>query len=409
MESLKRKNIVEILVILMMFTGCASEDIPAVTNEASEVIATIGTESETVIETSVQETESSIIEEPVETLPPRTQEMIDAAWNERLNYNGSGADNIPVIDFEEVDMDWGYIYRICLDDDAYPGLSEAVQQEQQIGIDYINDVDSSFIVRQYKHKINRCDNRVLSIRDWIFMADAVDGGERISDVTYHTWDYSGQELNITDVVTDFTNFVQVVMPLIADAIPEASNVDINEVIEGLIHSNPDDIDFYLTSSTLNFVCHYYDDTQGAVVPVIIRVNYREYADLFNPEYLPGDGLMLSDAYLEERYLGNLTNRIDFYRHDQEYDSPEGCDWLVSNYRNGNYMIVCYSSSRLIHERADGIYNTDTPRYLIVLYDADSCEEIGSQEVDNLTSFCTNTDAFSLDTILNFVAALSNDV
>ena len=390
MESFKRKYIVEILVISLMFTGCTSDELPAVTNEASEVIATTGTESETVIETSVQETESSVVEEPVETLPPRTQEMIDAAWDERLNYNGSGIDSIPSIEGQWYIPD-RCIASISIEDDDYQCLSDSLYEMQQ---NIIDNLDQSVNIKLF-YDITRCDNRVLSVRYSIWCPTDNSYNRNIN----HTYDYSGKELLFTDIVIDYPTFIQTVTPLINDALPEEENDNGREIIDGLIHSNPDDIDFYLTDRTFDFICRYYEAENDVSRSVIIHVNYRTYADLFYPEYLPGDGVLFS-----------IMNRVPVFinkmRHDDVYDSTGSSQpLLISNYNDRNYLIVFYSSSYVSQEGSVGNYNTGIPGFLIVLYDADTGEEIGSQEAEGLAGFSTG--ALSLDTILNFVAEHSS--
>lgn len=107
---------------------------------------------------------------------------------------------------------------------------------------------------------------------------------------YMTWDYGGELLSFSDVIRDYDMFITTVSPLIQESLEDIDGVDAEEVLSSLIYT-PDDIDFdfYMTNDSLCFFVDYFmsdDDANVLTDSNMIAVPYREYADLFEPRYLP---------------------------------------------------------------------------------------------------------------------------
>lgn len=381
-----------LLVPILLLSGCSIVH--------SDCSLQLENGNETVMETAVQVTES-LEDEVTETIVSRSQEIIDSAWDNRLSYYGSGINSIPNIVIEESDVE-GYVYIVNIDDDLYPNLTDSVRQTQQDYIEILN-CEPDYIIRNYTHEIHRCDNRVLSISNWLFMSDGAENGMRISEVTYNTWDYNGRELYLTDIVCDYQCFITNIHSLIMDSLYESGVTDAEMQYDELLHySSPNDIDFYLTDDSLMLVLNNDNliNTSNNTDQEVIRIEikYKEYADLFNPEYLPSPGLMLSSQDVD---IVNVI--IDSFSHDEIYDSPAAMTFYIQNNDGTNYYLVAYESSFVMETRAAGDNGDGIPRYLVVLYEADTGEEVGSVQVEDIDVL--GRDTMNLNGVFEFVTSI----
>ena len=357
------------------------------------------TSNETAIESSVQVSES--LEDAVtETEISRSQEIIDSSWDNRLVYYGSGINSIPNIVIEEADVE-GYVFIVKVDDDSYPFLADAVQHTQQEYIEGLS-YESGYIIRNFTHEIHRCDNRVLSISNWLFMSDGIDNGMRISEVTYNNWDYNGQELYLTDVVCDYQQFVTNLHSLIVDSLSENGVIDAEtKYNELLYYSSPDDIDYYLTDDSLILVLNnIFTNASDSTIQdgIRIEIQYREYADLINPEYLPSPGIMLSSQNVDQ-----INENINSYSHDEIYDSPAAMAYYIQYNDDTCYYLIAYESSLVMEMGATGSSSNGIPRYLVVLYEADTGEEVGSVQVEDIDVL--GRDTMNLNGVFEFVTSI----
>ena len=388
-----KKHILISIVVVLLFSGCRmnSSDEP---ETLENVVSSTGT---IITEVSLESLSPECVVEETTEPRERTQEMIDAAWDERLNYNGSGLDIIPSVRVNNNITD-RWINEIYVDGVGYSELSSAVYQSQD-DLFEIYDVINNEDIEVYQN-VSRCDNRVLGIKTLIM--DRNHNQQMTRHYVYQTWDYNGRKLLLNDIVTDYQYFISTVSPLISDALVEFDSVVVSEVISDLYNTNPEDIDYYLTGNSLNLICEI-DDVYLNEEPseyVIVQVDYRRYADLFNPEYLPGDGLMITVQNLE-----SVNNRINTLRHDDVYDSPGGSIFLITNYYEHNYNVITYESSYVVEEGAVGNSNTGVSRYLLVLYDDDTGEEIGTATSNTIDGFASYSMDFAA--ILDFVAKYSS--
>ena len=316
-----KKNII-VYLLLCIFTSviissCSNQSSESsITSSESETITT--TTSETVTET----TEVTTIEDL------RTQDVIDAAWEARLNYCGSGLDSIPIV--SEMHNEYGYVFSV--DSADYPELA--------VSVDSIFEGATETV---YPH-IYRCDNRLISFR---------------CSSGFITLDYLGNELELEDIVSDYSYFMATVQPLLAEQYPEDEAVT--------------DIEFLYYYMTYDSVTLVYTLSVGIDSPdsqwISITLGYREYADLFKPCYLPGDGLLID--YFPTNYDLSADWCFDYYCDGYYYGFFNPI--FVMNYNESNYCVALYG------------LETDNPdedvRYIYVLYDMDSGVEIASQESD----------------------------
>lgn len=343
------KKSVVLILSMCMLAGCSSVDtVP----DTSVTEAPTTTTDETIIE----ETEADVYE--------RTQEMIDAAWEERLEYNGSGSDEIPEL---VVIMDASVCMSdISIDNDVYTELETAVDEyEAEV---YAADVD------MYRSHVLRCDNRVVCISSQI-----VKDQDRYTE--YITWNYTGERLCFSDVIRDYDVFINTVSPLILESLEDVDDVDAQEILSSLIYATDDvDFEFCMTDDSLCFFVEYsMSDEEGNVISdrSVITVPYREYADLFEPEYLPGDGIMMweSDYYDIEDTMGHSYAYGDYYN-----EVVLGTN--VSGLNGRNYMLIIMDNSTAAFEvDIDQHCTDDYPCPIIAIYDIDAGEIVYSEEID----------------------------
>lgn len=390
-----RRALFVVVLLAILLSGCV--------NETSDTFSNTGTEYENIIETSAQEAASVASESEEVNESPRTQESIDAAWLARLNYNGSGLDNIPSIVSNNYIPDDFRAFVVSVEDDDYAELNDSIWQAQMSLLETLDFESQDTVIVSFGSNIYRCDNRLLSMMThyYSFQMESEDVGERSYVCQYRTWDYNGQDLLLTDVINDYSYFIATVSPLIEDAFRDFDEISTDELIDSMLHNtNPEEVEYYMTAYSMYFACPYSgvssDEDEINRNKVWIQVDYEEYADLFNPEYLPGDGLMIS-GFIDD--VDGLTNRINLERYDSEYNHPTGNAYLVLNCNGEDYLLTIYGSEEAaIAGEAGGSY--DVPGFLIVLFDSDTGEEIGSQAVDTLLGFDVRIADYSV--ILQFV-------
>ena len=131
-----KKNIIVYLLLCAFMSGIIS----SCSNQSTETSIT-PSESESITTTTSEATTETTEVTTIEDL--RTQDVIDAAWEARLDYCGSGLDSIPAVSM--LTTDYGYILDV--DPENYPELAESVDSIE---------TDNPLIYR--------CDNRLISFR-----------------------------------------------------------------------------------------------------------------------------------------------------------------------------------------------------------------------------------------------------
>ena len=109
-----KRIIVFPLIAVIAFSGCAS----------SNGVFPQATESSSALSTSISEVTTA--ETSDTTISERTSESIEAAWDSRLDHDGSGLDEIP-----ELLVELDSVNRICdisIDNDAYMDLEESIDE-----------------------------------------------------------------------------------------------------------------------------------------------------------------------------------------------------------------------------------------------------------------------------------------
>lgn len=269
-----KKNII-VYLLLCAFTSAI---ISSCSNQSTETSIT-SSESESITTTTSEATTETTEVTTIEDL--RTQAVIDAAWEARLDYCGSGLDSIPII--SEIHNEYGYILNV--DPEYYPELAESVDSIFE---------DAAETVRQYSEDsgnyayvsswFDRCDNRLISFSRDITYTEFYDDGtyDLLWDKDYITLDYLGNELEFEDIISDYSYFMATIQPLLAEKYPEG------EVVTDIEY-----VDYFMNYDSATFI---YKLSVGIDSPreqtIRIALGYREYADLFNPCYLPGDGVII---------------------------------------------------------------------------------------------------------------------
>ena len=265
----------------------------------------------------------------------RTQEIIDDAWDSRLEFNGSGLEQVPCVNLSD----------LSVDGTDYQTLAGSVRQfETELFEAHVSDPS---------YLITRCDNRVLSVR---VTAD--------NDFYCGTWDFEGNRLYFDDIINDCDYFIYTLSPLISVSLPEEAEVEVEEIIANLLVAHEqEDFDFYLTKDYLCFFLDYTGIADGSREVenrrVEIRVDYREYADYFNPQYLPGEGTILSAAQTFE--IETAMDVDEDYIYGGQYDVMRN-GMFVNNFNGHNYIVFSMTSSE-DSSSVTLIYDTDSGEFV----------------------------------------------
>jgi hypothetical protein len=108
----------------------------------------------------------------------------------------------------------------------------------------------------------------------------------------------------------------------------------------------------------------------------ITIPYREYADLFEPEYLPGDGLMMwfsNDEGIEEIVGQRFTY--------DEYYNDIVCGTFVNNLNGRDYIVIWMQNSEAAFEvDIDLACADDYQSPILAVYDIDAAEVVYSEPI-----------------------------
>ncbi|SMC40927.1 hypothetical protein SAMN06296952_1086 [Oscillospiraceae bacterium] len=322
------RRLVIIVCFALLVASCSSTP-DVVTSESSG--SSVTTENTSTMESIPDGTTESFVE--------RTQEYIDAAWDSRLDYNGSGLDEIPDLALESIRYDYGLISDVTVENDSsYNGLAASIEEYEEglMETDYPS-VESDALSEQ----VMRCDNRIVCIRSYV----QVTSGYRIE---YITWDHAGEVLRFSDVITDYDLFIDTVSPLILESLGDLDEDVVDEIMSTLINaSESQDFVFYMTNDSLSFFVEYcYSDEEGTLVndSVEVTIPYREYADLFDPQYLPGNGAMIWEDPIAIRDLNSICLS------DEYYNSLIGGTFV--SYNGHDYAVIKVGSS-MVDALAEG--------------------------------------------------------
>lgn len=377
-----RNEIISVLVLLVLFTGCSSV---LFDDESSTVSESTENQSIENMVCASANTELSVDISDYDCIYERQQDQIEAAWEERLMYFGSGIDEILMEGIVETGEE--VREERLLINSNYSNLANTVDQQQQ---DIINSIESDDY--NINSTVYRCDNRLISVgigvRTW-------SGDDYQRSTGYYTWDYEGNMLCFTDVIRDYSVFVDTIRPLIVEAFADDAN-NVDGVIDSLNNNSfPDNIDYYMTYDSLRFFCGCEDGT----VARVISVSYRDYADLFNPEYLPGEGLMISVLSQQDMSVNDgCINQMELNGHDTIYNRPIGSVYLISNYNGADYILVAYAADT--YAELCEYDECNSLGFLLVLYDVESENEIGSRAMDNISGYSDSN--LCINQILDFI-------
>ena len=303
------KKIAIALISTILLAGCSTVK---ETEATSETITEVTTAEVTESETEITETETTVeITEPEETGYVRTQEQIDAAWEARLDYNGSGLEEIPLMNYK------GEHYSDAPEyDNIYAELTE---------------------IKDNIYRVTRCDNRVVSC----------DGFFEDGNVIGYNYDTYGNKLELEDVIVNKSLFDYFVTDYIRNVwYPSLSDHEKRYTTLWEVMDKYEEItdEWYLTADSLIFRIN---------ASVHLNISYRLFADFFNPEYLPGDGLMVA---LVERsgtdlQIGSSTVTIstEIIYGDASYDVESYFNeygtcirYWVQDIDGHNRLVMCFS-------------------------------------------------------------------
>ena len=244
-----KKRISMVLISTILLAGCSTVKETEVTSETvTEVTATEATENET----EIIDTETTVeITEPEETGYIRTQEQIDAAWEARLAYNGNGLEEIPLMNYK------GERYSDAPEyDNIYAELTE---------------------IKDNIYYVTRCDNRVVSYEGF-----SING-----NLTGYNYDAYGNKLKLEDVIVNKSLFDYFVTDYICNEwYPNLYDYEKNYATLLEVMDRYEEItdEWYLSADSLVYIIN---------ANMHLKISYRQFADFFNPEYLPGEGLMIA--------------------------------------------------------------------------------------------------------------------
>ena len=213
-----KKNIIVYLLLCAFMSGIIS----SCSNQSTESIIT-SSESESITTTTSEATTETTEETTIEDL--RTQDVIDAAWEARLDYCGSGLDSIPAESM--LTTDYGYILDV--DPENYPELAESVDSIFEDAAETVNGYSENPDNNAFIHSwFYRCDNRLISFSRSISNREYHDDGtfDATFEMDYITLDYLGNELEFEDIISDYSYFMATIQPLLAEKYPEGEVVRI---------------------------------------------------------------------------------------------------------------------------------------------------------------------------------------
>ena len=326
-------------------------------------------------ETDIEETQVSV----------SYREEAQASWEARLDYDGSGLDEIPYVVTNYNESFWR-ITDIDVVNEGYEDLAAAV-----------DDFESSVISEYTCHTIYtlyRCDNRILSL--------GVDSAESVPDeddmfmytprFETRTFDYQGNVLLFTDIVNDDYDYF---MSAASSVIREEFGRDADEMIEGLeAIDDPDSIKFYMGADSMVI---FLEDIVGYWET--IKIDYKTYADVFDPKYLPGDGTLVSQVFdPEDGYYAVPAE------HDDLYDDGHGY-FYVSYGDDQGYILAGYMSTQEALRIVDHEYYQESGR-LMVIYTEDY-EEVGEERLEYPLDGLAQS-YWSVERILNFTDNILNE-
>lgn len=312
-----------------------------------------------------------------------TLSLQEAAWQARLEYDGSGLEEIPSVNICIVDDH----YDLSLNDPDYPELSEAVtslyDDERSSFQDEHPELDrySDFVF------LKRCDNRILSYYRHMSVSDEDLDDIYASDV-YRTFDHEGNLLMFSDVISDYDELLNVIEPLILSRYDPEYNypqLDVEDAVNRFRNiADPDDIFFYMSDNSIWFTisgCRMINsngDPTEDEISCTVELEYEEYAYVIKPQYLPGTGTMLCEpfpctwALFEPDLEGSdypYSHGDDVYpiEYDGTWYSNVAGDCVLRDYRGHDYAVITL------------IAGNDTPR-VIYVYDMDSGELLSYEAV-----------------------------
>ena len=302
----KYKKIISLLIISMLLSSChdqgdLSESV-AITSESTTEITT--TDESDISESSASPSEET--SDPIDAVI-RSEESIEDAWNARLSIEEKSIPNICVAKTgENYEYDCG---------EGYEDLTVSLNK-------YLSNPDVVYWFTRY-------DGRLIS---------AGANGKMIN------LDVNGNPIAFSDVVADKDIYESALMSTIntnnEKLSPAVTSVyDDEKLVE--IFTDLDKVNFLFYGDCLEISVRVTVDSES--YNVVLPFNYRENADWIKPQYLPGDGMMISTI----EYGSNVLNYIEKYSPESLDETPDNAynheivlTEEVWNFNGRNYVMSC---------------------------------------------------------------------
>lgn len=292
-----------------------------------------------------------------------TEEDLEAAWNNRLGNYGVSLTALPNVEvYEEVyeiasreeEADHLLtIYGIRMEEPEYEsinaGLAEMTEDERMYyettGIE--SNTESNLYV-------SRLDGRVISVKNSNYL---IFSNAATFDMT------TGEKLSCTDIFADKDTAERLIGEDLAAQIENAnwvsqfSSWEKEQAVsnaESFSLTNEEDYQWYLDGESIVIAATVANHRCIVVLP------YREYAYLFWPQYLPGEGIAYyrsnNTGIGQIEFNGVVAKDVDLLKSDSSVDYSDVYPDVVGYYLNdGMEEYICIS--------AGGIYDHEHRSYL----------------------------------------------
>ncbi len=355
-----KKYLVCLLVVVFTLTACKGKTVSEQPVEAQTIVTTEEipmtqtveddlepTKTEEVSEmTSVQETEKTSGTEE-EELSEVTQEEINAAWESRLLVNKNYSDEIPTITEKDVENEVEIqkldnlcvtIYPIIqISGESYTDLHDSVEvlikseleaftksvnglTPEQVG----ENASCTFYIRQTRNDVRTLsctlEKKIHNIED------------EVNKMGYTFDSLTGKKIEFSDIIQDEPRFWNYTKEYILESMKENksnSAAKYSSMIKEMDENSSDWI-WYLNASGISI--EFPRDVMESLGCDAFTIPYKKCANLFNPEYLPGDGPF------EGKVSPNIETEVypnkAFTISGEKYAQDENCyypELIVGNY------------------------------------------------------------------------------
>lgn len=369
-----KKKIISLIIISTILMGCSANEATEANTKEPETVVTVMSMDDTA--STVQEEPSA---EPLAETIERTQESIEEAWEARLDNTGDYSTELPELNSEIIRDEILYNdttpilsvvgYKMNISGEGYELLSENVEAVVNNDIDefascideYYDELvaenfdDNLVLERRQGFGYPRVDNRIFCMSECSVAKN--------SQHKYYCFDsLTGEQLKLEDIIVDLDTFWDIAIPEIrAKRVLErpAINDEIRAVINSM-DTSEEGWAWYLNTTGIVFVL--YD-----VSTYYITLPYKDYADLINVKYLPGDGPIFGEIAINE--ITQFNDDYDISILDgSESNQIEGKPAIIVN---GTEELIFVSDERVEEEAQYGGDISYDAAYVMVRNDGET--------------------------------------